>query len=151
MSKWAGRDVSCSAASWPAKGRRVHVCAHLHLSLCYLKGFIPCRRTHKLDVPTIRLLDGLLIIWIPLGATLHAMGFILAAWDCLEPHFGGLVDFLGRPVSRLARGPQNGLHCIQARAGALFYWDGGTVLPRCWGPQAGKVGGDLPSGGPIVN
>ena len=59
----------------------------------YMKGFAPCRRPLKLDDSMIR--------WIadhldPIGGYMACLlGSILAAWDGLGPHFGGLGDILG--------------------------------------------------------
>ena len=73
------------------------------------------------------------------------LGSILAAWDGLGPHFGGLRDILAHRLGPgLAGGPQNGLDCTQARAGALFYWDPGIQ-------GTAKVGGDLSFFGPTIN
>ena len=44
----------------------------------------------------------------------------------------------------LARGPQNGLDCTGARAGALFYQDPGIEITA-------QVGGDLAVLGPTIN
>ena len=70
---------------------------------------------------------------------------ILAAWDGLGPHVGGLGRYPGHGLSPgLARGPQNGLDCIEAGAGALFYQDPGIHAPV-------KVEGDLSLFGLTIN
>ena len=63
----------------------------------------------------------------------------------LGPHFGGLGRYPGHGLGPgLARGPQNGLDCTQAAAGALFYQEPGIQ-------NLFQVGGDLAFLGPTIN
>ena len=115
-----------------------------------MKGFAPCRRplNSGFDDTTIRCFDGLLTAGhlYPIGGSRACLlRSILAAGDGFGCHLGGLGDILG-----MGWGPdwpgdrQNGLDCILARAGALFYQDPGMQ-------GTAKVEGDLSLLGPTIN
>ena len=65
------------------------------------------------------------------------LGSILAAWDGLGPHFGGLGRHRGHGLDpELSQGRQNELNCTPVQAGAPI-----SEAPGIQGTA--KVGGDL--------
>ena len=84
-------------------------------------------------------------LYVSGGSRACLLKSILAAAGSLEPHIGGPWRCQGVGLGPgLARGRQNGLDCIGARAGAVFYQDPGIQVMA-------QVGADLLIWGPTIN
>ena len=60
-------------------------------------------------------------------------GYILTVWSGHGPHVGGLGRYPGHGIQpELTQRRQNGLDCIHARAGALFYAEPGIRAQPKW-------------------